>query len=251
MEQGLSQQTAPHAHGSEGGVASGSPRTGRRHETARVDARHDLYAFVHKGLRACMSDTLLAVGRMDTADRDDVRATVARVRDLLEMCGAHLDKEERYVHPAMEARRPGSATRTAQDHVDQAPAVERIEAELQAIESGAGDAHRLYRHLALFIADNYLHMHAEETENNAVLWATCDDAELALIEKEIVASIPPGLRARWLRWMVQAMAPTERLRLLAGMKVGVPAPAFAALIALVRPHLAAGEWEKLAAALAL
>ena len=32
--------------------------------------------------------------------------------------------------------------------------------------------------LALFIADNFQHMHVEETAHNAVLWARYTDAEL-------------------------------------------------------------------------
>jgi hypothetical protein len=222
-----------------------------RGNAPRVAARHDLYALAHKGLRAGMCETLAAVGRMDATDPDEVGATAGRVRELIEMCRAHLEKEERYLHPAMEAREPGSSKRTARDHVDQPEAIERIEAELRAIEEGNSDAQELYRRLALFVAENFVHMHSEETDNNAVLWSTHDDAELALIERDIVASIAPGLRARWMRWMVPAMAPAERARLLAGMKANLPAPAFAAIVAIVRPHLTAAEWQKLATALPL
>jgi hemerythrin-like domain-containing protein len=251
MEQAIAAQPAASHSRPEDRAGSHVPRARLRENARRGAGRHDLYALAHKGLRACMCDTLAAVGRMDATDPDDVGATVARVRELIELCVAHLEKEEHYLHPAMEARKPGSSQHTARDHVDQPQAIDGIEAELRAIEEGRGDAQELYRRLGLFVAESFVHMHSEETDNNAVLWSTHDDAELALIEREIVASIPPGLRARWMRWMVPAMAPAERARLLAGMKANIPAPAFAAIVAIARPHLAAAEWQKLAAALAL
>jgi hypothetical protein len=251
MEQGIHTQTSADVRAATGAGASTTANMSARAVPHKGVRRFDLYTFVHKGLRACMCDTLNAVGRMDTADADDVAAVAARVRALMEMCRAHLEKEERYVHPAMEARRPGSSSRTAADHVDHPAAFDRIEDELRAIEGGDRDANRLYRYLALFVADNFVHMHAEETDNNVALQAAYDDAELARIEHEIVASIPPGLRVQWMRWMVPAMAPAERAAMLARMKADIPAPAMAALVAAVRPHLAAGEWTKLSADLAL
>jgi hypothetical protein len=52
---------------------------------------------------------------------------------------------------------------------------------------------RLYHHLALFVADNFQHMHIEETVHNPTLWAHYSDAELA---KSISASSPPCRRRR-------------------------------------------------------
>ena len=71
--------------------------------------RFDIYAIIHKGLRAAMTDALLAAGRVDARDAREVTDTVARVDALLGFCQLHLEKENKFVHPAMEARRPGSA----------------------------------------------------------------------------------------------------------------------------------------------
>jgi hypothetical protein len=217
--------------------------------------RVDMYAGIHKGLRAFMGEVLATVGRMDAYDPAEVGAVVAEVRVLLEALRRHLHHENQFLHPAMEARRPGSACATADDHVHHVEAIERLEADLLAVERSAGAGRAaaalgLYRRLALFVAENYEHMQVEETENNAVLWAAYTDEELLEIEHALVASIPPQWLAIYLRWMVPAMAPAERAAFLTGIQLGAPAEVFEQVLAMVKPHLGDRDWAKLMAALA-
>ena len=174
----------------------------------------DMYTLVHKGIRAFMGSTLAAVGRMDANDREETAATLAEVRALAMFLRAHLHHENQFVHPALEARRPGSARRTAADHVEHERALERLEALALAVES-ADDASRhgaaltLYRELALLTAENLEHMHVEETENNATLWAVYTDEELERVHQSLLGSIKPEVMTLGLRWMAQAMTPAE------------------------------------------
>ena len=124
------------------------------------DGRYDIYTLIHKGLRSFMSETLAAVGRVDDSDPAEVSAAIAQVRGLLEICREHLFIENQFVHPAMEARRPGSACVTARDHVQHEESFERLDAQLLAVERCSTAARKqalltLYRMLALFVADNY------------------------------------------------------------------------------------------------
>ena len=218
-------------------------------------ARPDLYLFVHKGLRAFLSDTLHRCGRMDPSDDGDVSETLAQVRGLVEICHGHLRKEEDYMHPALEARRPGAARNTRDDHAAHLQAFEDIEAGVRAVEQTDGAARiaaarHLYRHLALFVADNLEHMHVEETENNEVLWATYTDEELLTLQKRLVSSIPPAEMQAVLRWMVPALAPAERALMLGGIKQNAPGEIFTRTLTGLKPHLAERDWNKLIAALA-
>ena len=79
--------------------------------------RFDIYAPIHKGLRACFAHTLVSAGRFDWADGEEVEAITSEVLDLLGFCQKHLEKERRFVNPAMEARRPGAAATALADHV--------------------------------------------------------------------------------------------------------------------------------------
>ena len=128
-----------------------------------------------------------------------------------------------------------------------ARAVETLRAQPASGRDAA--AAELYRELSLFVAENFQHMHIEETEHNAVLWARYTDDELAGIHDALVASIPPQEMMVVLRWMVPYMNPAERAGLLQNIRWHAPAPVFQAAIATVRPHLTAREWDKLAQAL--
>ena len=139
--------------------------------------RVDLYAGIHKALRALMADTLVAVGRMDAHDALELAQTTQRVQQLLEFMRAHLRHENAFVHPAMEARAPGASEVVAYEHEGHAVEIAALAGEATALlqapaERRDADALALYRHLSLFTAHNFEHMFGEETAHNAVLWPT-------------------------------------------------------------------------------
>lgn len=224
-------------------------------QVAAVQApRVDMYGGIHKAIRAFMADTLLAVGRMDPDDHAEAARTADRVMQLLDFCTAHLAHENGFVHPAIEARAPGASAAIAHDHEEHLQEIGELAAAAAALGSAEGllrhaVAQSLYRQLAQFVAANFQHMHVEETAHNAVLWAHYTDAELVQIHDALVASIPPEQMLVTARWLVPFLNPVERAGLLLDIRGKAPAPAFQALLDTARPHLAAGEWAKLARAL--
>lgn len=225
-----------------------------RVQAAAEGRRVDLYTTIHKGLRAFMAHTLEAVGRMDAGDAADVAQTLGALRGLLGLMRTHMHVENQFLHPALEARRPGAARRTAAEHAEHEHAFEELRTAMLALERSAeparaGAATLLYRRLASFVAENFAHMHVEETENNALLWAVYSDAELAQIHDALLASVPPEERALALRWMLPALSPAERAGMLSEMQAKLPAEAFAGLLAGLQPGLSARDWAKLTAAL--
>jgi hypothetical protein len=215
--------------------------------------RVDLYAPIHKGLRLFMIDTLGRVGWLDVNDPVELAATLAQVQGLLDFCRGHLERENRFVHPALEARRPGSSLRISAEHVDHLDAIAALEGDAAALRAlpGAAAVHRFYRHLALFIAENFEHMNLEETGHNAALWASYTDTELADIHERLMASIDEPEMALVLRWMVPAMEPAERAAMLGAMQLQMPPEAMRKVLDIVRQHLDGIAWTKLAQALGL
>ena len=158
--------------------------------------RMDMYASIHKALRAFMADTLLGLGRMDVDDDLEFAQTCDRVMQLLDLCRAHLHHENQFVHTAMQARAPGTSAAIEAEHTEHEAAIAALAggvAHLLGCARAARPAttHVLYRQLALFMAHNFEHMNEEETAHNAVLWAHYTDAELVGIHDALVASIPP------------------------------------------------------------
>lgn len=226
------------------------------HVAAAEGARFDMYTGIHKALRALMADTLLAVGRMDAADDLDRAQASERVLQLLDACAGHLQHENAFVHAAIEARAPGASEAIAHEHEDHLRHIAALADRVGVLRScppaqRMAAAQDLYRELALFVADNFRHMHVEETAHNAVLWARYTDAELVTVHDALVAAIPPEEMMATVRWLVPFMNPVERSLLLADVRAKAPAPAFEAMLQVARPHLDAAEWDKLQRALGL
>jgi hypothetical protein len=227
-----------------------------RQVAAAQAPRFDMYVTIHKAIRAFMADTLLAVGRMDVDDEPELAQTTQRVLELLEFLQSHLTHENEFVHPAIEARSPGDSERIEREHIEHAQHLAALARSVEALRAchaadRAGVALNLYRELALFIAENFQHMHVEETAHNAALWANYTDGELVEIHHNLVSSIPPAEMMVVARWMVPFMNPAERAAMLADVRFNAPAPAFPAMLDTVRPHLSEREWEKLAKSLQL
>lgn len=218
--------------------------------------RFDIYAPIHKGMRAFFAHMLVAVGRLDGEDNEEVAAVMAELEELLDFCRRHLDKENSYVHPALEARRPGVTAAIVADHEHHLRDIDGLAAQaftirhLPALRREAV-VQDLYRHLARFVAENLEHMAQEESENNRVLWETHSDAEIIAIEGAIVASQSQEEAGKTLRWMVPAMSAQERVRFLSKMREVAPAGTVETVLQSLRPHLRSHDVRKLEAALCI
>lgn len=221
-----------------------------------MQSRFDIYAVIHKGLRAFMSHALTRVGRADWEDDEERAGTLNEVRELLAACSAHLDHEDRFIHPAMEARRPGSTAQTEGDHRGHERGIEELACLARRVEesdNGARDqaGEELYRALAHFVAENFEHMAVEERYNNAVLWACYSDAEIVAIEQRLVAAVKPETMQLLLPWMLPNANPGQRVALLGGMRHGMPREVFDGVMNMLRDLLMPREWIKLRSALKL
>jgi len=230
---------------------------GNTHVATAVAAkapRFDMYVFIHKALREYMSQTLSRLGAMDVTDDDERSGVLDGVDGLLHFMRGHLQHENDFVHTAIEARRPGGARHTADDHLCHADAIGNLEDESRAVRD-ARDEHRptlalrLYRHLADFIGENLQHMQIEETQNNASLWALYSDDELQTIHERLVAAQPPAELMRVARWMAASLNIQELAGLYAEMQKSAPPPAFEALLGVARSQLTERRWAQLARSL--
>lgn len=228
--------TTLHAPAAMPPAAAAAPRE------AAPAGRLDLYTGIHKALRLFMTRTLTLVGSTDAGHAAEVAAALDQVERLLALCELHLHDENTFVHPVLERACPGLSTRIAGEHAHHLEAIADLR-ELAACVAAGRDAtrtsalDRLYRGLALFVADNFQHMHVEETVHNPALWAACSDEDLAAVEQAIVASIPPAVMAEALQWFIPALSAPERAGMLAGMQPGMPHEAFGSVLEIARRTL--------------
>ena len=215
-------------------------------------ARREIYHLVHKGIRACMSETLVRLGRVDVAAPESVAAALAAVTELLQMCAEHLAHENTFLHTAMERAQPGSAKRCTVDHDHHVKTIAELQARLAAVQAADGPGREralkvLYRLLALFIAENFEHMEVEESENTALLQTHYADQDLLEIEQAIHAHIKPERMMVWLRWMLPNVTRRQRAEMMKGVQAGMPPEVFAAVLEMIKPHLIASERAALSA----
>ena len=218
--------------------------------------RYDMYMAIHKALRAFMNDTLDVLGCMDVDDAGEIAAALAQLRELLHICDKHLQKENQFVHPAMEQRQPGSTAQIANEHIEHERDIEQLHRAIENFETSCEALRReralnLYREIALFVAHNFEHMQREEVEHNAVLWSVYSDVELIEIENTLKASIPPQEMAIIARWMLCANDHAFRVAMLSGVRAHAPREVFEMLLGLAHAHLSARDWQKLAKTLEL
>ena len=215
--------------------------------------RLDLYAGIHKAMRSFMAETLVRVGRIDVADATDRDQALDQLEQLLGFCADHLRHENAFIHTAIEARQPAGSTKVADEHVEHTESIAALREEAAALRNApeyaaAPLALRLYRHLALFVAENLQHMHIEETVHNALLWQHYSDADLGELHGRLLASLGPADKELAARWMLPASTPAERAAMIGGMKAELAPEALLGLMTMLRPHLDAAGWDKLTCA---
>jgi len=205
--------------------------------------RPDLYAHIHKALRLFMTDTLQQLSRLDVDDPLDLAAGLAQLDALLDAARHHVEKENTFMHPAIEARRAGASAAIEAEHDEHLDTIATLRAEGAALRAmpSAGAAQRLYRRFAAFVAHNFEHMAVEESRHNQALWAAYSDEELFELHGRILASIGPHEMSEVLRWMIPALTTAERALVIGGLPPAVQAPVLASARALLNDS----AWAKL------
>ena len=215
-----------------------------------LDGRYDIYGNIHKGLRRTECLLLARLGANDFADAAATDKLLADIRRLLALAAAHVRHEDSEIHAALNGR--GIATELVDaQHDDHRTAFAALESGIAAVET-APAAHRaeagraLYLAFAAYIADDFAHMHEEETVTAPLLWRHFTDEELLAIEMRIIASLPPEENMAFTRIMLPAMNPDQRTALVGGMLQAMPREVFAAVVEFaIRPSLTEADFQAL------
>jgi hypothetical protein len=180
--------------------------------------RIDLYAPVHKGLRATLCDTATLLGRTDFQARDESRAAAAAVARILRFLDEHAAHEDALVLPEILRHNAELHSELRSDHArieglqgEVAALAARLEA-ASAIERVSLGA-RLHERMWGLVAEHARHMQVEETRANRVLHANATDEELLAIQGRIVGAIPPARMAEWMALILPAISAPERAAL--------------------------------------
>lgn len=216
----------------------------------KANERIDVYRNIHKGIRVMLFDLVRASGRTDFTDAAAVAQLQADVKDVFELLESHAHNEDLFLMPLVVDADPRLANEFAAAHQDQEARLPGLLAALEAIDASAPDAesrgHAFVVQFSRVAGELLTHMADEELVLNPALWAAKTDAQIHDAEQRLVGSIPPEKMARYLRWMLPAMNPSERASFLGVL----PPPVFGFVRAMAAQVLTAAEDAALENALA-
>jgi hypothetical protein len=209
--------------------------------------RVDLYGSVHKALRARLFDLGVELDRCDFGKALEVAVALGVYRRTMGFIREHHDHEDRFIEPAL-ARCDGAIRdAVARAHALSDVALDELDALAAAIERDVDNRGTTWLQLCsryrAFLIEYLAHMQHEETTVHAALWALYSDAELMELRGRLQSSIPPARFGEWLEIMLPALNLAERTAMLRGIKLGAPAPAFAAASAIASRVLGASGWN--------
>lgn len=213
--------------------------------------RVDLYGPVHRGLRWAMARLLAGMGSASPARPVETDAVLRDLDELLVSIEQHIKHEEAFLHPALEARRPGATAGLVHDHAEHANATAGLRVIVGALRSGSTETRAplwraLYLRFAGFVAENIVHMAEEEEVTQPLLEELFTTDELSDLHDRLLASIPPDEMLAFLRFMLPANDFEFRVGMLAGARAAMPAEAFAGMFAAATVNLAPEEIRELA-----
>lgn len=194
---------------------------------SQTNPRFDLYATIHKGLRARMFDTTALVARTDFSNDAETAATTAALADLLELLDEHAAHEDAHVMPEVGAVAPDVAAALELDHGALHDLQRELRRRLELIATTPAArrwtlGRELHLRLCRMVADHLRHMDREETLANAALWAGRTDEQLMTVSGRISSSIAEPRLIEWWTFVLPALDGKERATVLRGMRDRAP-----------------------------
>jgi Hemerythrin HHE cation binding domain len=217
-------------------------------------AAYDFYKDIHKGIRGALFSVTTTAGSLDPSDAA-ARADVAdRVRGIGHILDMHAEHENEFVVPLLEAHAPELADVVHVVHPELDRRVEDLRGLAAEVQGGArarAAVHTLYLELASFTSAYLEHQHFEERRCMYALADAISVDELAAVERQIIASVPPDEMPASLAIMFPAMNVDDRVEMMVGMREGMPLGVFAGVCALAESVLTPEAWSATAARLAI
>lgn len=213
--------------------------------------RFDMYGTPHKALRFVLCHLLIEMGRASFGDEREANLMIGALDVALEQCDRHITHEDASIRPSLVERAPKAIATLDHEHEQHATQVAELRAMAKALREAEGPEHRasigrtLYLHFSVFVAETLAHMAYEERMVQPLLDRHFTFDEQIGIHSHIIKSIGPAEMTEFLRAAIPASSREERFQVLSGARAGMPAPAFAGLLAELLPLLADADQRDL------
>lgn len=179
------------------------------------ESRHNLFYFTHKALRFGHCRMLAALGMHDFSDDGGSAELLGTLAQLIALSRVDLESRKARLHPALEARRQGSAAGLEQEHACHMAALAELESLVRAVNVATPQRRNLagrtlYRCYALFAAADMGRMDTAETALLSTLHKAFTDEELRQLESALLGFLPEEDLGTCLQLMIPALNAPER-----------------------------------------
>jgi hypothetical protein len=177
--------------------------------------RPDLFAQIHKGIRALLYSLGSDVQKTDCTDPAAAARLCARLDHDFAMLGEHAAHEDAVVFPVLAECAPGVALALEAQHGELHRAEDAARDAVAALLASQTESERrasgiaIMRAVHMLIGRQLFHMNEEETTAMPVLHQHFTDEELAGLHASILARISPERQREWNELMFSAMHDTE------------------------------------------
>lgn len=216
--------------------------------------RIDLFAVVHKALRAELFAAATLAARTDFRSATEAARASAAARALVGLLEDHAEHEDAVVLPELASIAVELHAAIAADHARLEALHREVLSIAGRVDAAATDGERaplgrrLHDRLGRLAAEHLLHMQREEVEVNRALWAHRTDEALVALHARITGRIPPDRKAAMLAAMLAAASLPERIGLIATLRATLPDAVFRGVTAPARAALGDSAWSELSRA---
>ncbi|MGB8194041.1 MAG: hemerythrin domain-containing protein [Chitinophagaceae bacterium] len=177
--------------------------------------RFNIFNQIHKGLRAMLYNMALTIQHTDFSREEEAKATLRKMKQVLELYAEHGGHEDNIVFPAVREVSPATVASLEAEHEKDEQLTNDLLLQIHTYRYAANIIEKVavgYSiHLAFqeFVAFNLQHMCREEQTINPLLWEKYSDLELMQLQKEVRMQVKPESEIIFTRWMLQGLSDGE------------------------------------------
>jgi hemerythrin-like domain-containing protein len=213
--------------------------------------RYNPFMQIHKGLRAMLYDTAIALQQNDFSQLRPTSLVVDQVQKVLWLIEGHAETEDTKVFPLIKVHAPEMVAEFEAQHEKDHQLCASVEACLESLVNCTDTESRmalgllLQQAFQLFVAFNLEHMVMEETKVAPVIWAHYSDEDLHQLTASIVRSLPADKNDHYTDWMLIGNSDVEVIQWLSSVRATAPDYVYNGLCERARRVLNAERWKQI------
>lgn len=211
--------------------------------------RYNPFMQIHKGLRAMLYDTALALQHNDFTNVRTTSLVADQVQKVLWLFEGHAHTEDTKVFPLLQQHFPALIDEFEAQHEKDHALGEAVQQSLQELADATDNISRtmagtlLQQSFQCFVAFNLEHMVQEETKVAPAIWEYYTDEDLHALSSEIVRSLPADKNEHYTNWMIVGNSDIELVQWFTQVRHAAPSFVYEQLCETAKKILNNERWS--------